>query len=66
MYTGKISMAEGDKILNQLASYGYQYYDQAEKYGERAPTDNLRQRLHNVSKFFTNSGDFTYRSNTAQ
>ena len=37
MYTGKISMAEGDKILNQLASYGYQYYDQAEKYGKRNP-----------------------------
>ena len=36
------------------------------KFGERAPTDNLRQRLHNVSKCFTNSGDFTYRSNTAQ
>ena len=36
------------------------------KFGERAPTDNLRQRLHNVSKVFTNSGDFTYRSNTAQ
>ena len=40
MYTGKISMAEGDKILNQLASYGYQYYDQAEKYGKRNPFTN--------------------------
>lgn len=37
MYTGKISQAEGNKILDQLAARGYQYYDQAEQYGKRNP-----------------------------
>ncbi len=37
MYTNKISMAEGNQILDNLASRGYQYYDQAEKYGKRNP-----------------------------
>lgn len=35
MYTGKISMEEGNRILDRLASTGYRYYDQAEKYGKR-------------------------------
>jgi len=37
MYTGAISMEEGNKMLDRLASRGYQYYDQAEKYGKRDP-----------------------------
>ncbi len=37
MYTNKISQAEGNRLLDELASKGYQYYDQAEKYGKRNP-----------------------------
>jgi TonB-linked SusC/RagA family outer membrane protein len=37
MYTGKISMSEGNETLDRLAALGYQYYDQAEKYGKRNP-----------------------------
>lgn len=37
MYTGKISMEEGNKILDNLGKAGYRYYDQAEKYGKRNP-----------------------------
>lgn len=37
MYTNNISMAEGNKMLDNLASMGYRYYDQAEKYAKRDP-----------------------------
>lgn len=35
MYTGKITQSEAETKLNQLASNGYRYYDQAEKYSKR-------------------------------
>lgn len=35
-YTGKISESEANNALNALAAKGYQYYDQAKKYGKRA------------------------------
>ena len=37
MYSGVIGMDEGNKRLDALAKYGYQYYKQAEKYGKRNP-----------------------------
>lgn len=44
MYTQQISMADGDKILNELASRGYRYYDQV---AERTKRDPL-YRQYNV------------------
>lgn len=35
MHTGKISITEGDAILDKLAKANYRYFDQAEKYGKR-------------------------------
>jgi len=35
MYTGKITMSEGNGILDALASKGYRYYEQAAEYGKR-------------------------------
>lgn len=37
MYTNKISVAEGNKMLDNLAGMGYNYYEQAEKYTKRNP-----------------------------
>lgn len=37
MYTQKIGMDEGNRLLDELAGKGYQYYNQAEKYGKRNP-----------------------------
>lgn len=37
MYTNKISVAEGNKILDNLAGMGYNYYDQAKEYAKRNP-----------------------------
>lgn len=37
MYTNKIGMDEGNRMLDQLASTGYQYYDQVKKYAKRNP-----------------------------
>ena len=37
MYTGAISMDEGNARLNSLASLGYNYYDQVKEYGKRNP-----------------------------
>ncbi len=37
MYTHKIGMDEGNALLNQLASTGYRYYDQIDKYMKRNP-----------------------------
>lgn len=37
MYTGAISMADGDAKLNALAAMGYNYYNQVADYGKRNP-----------------------------
>lgn len=37
MYTQKISMAEGESLLNALATQGYRYYDQAIARAKRNP-----------------------------
>lgn len=37
LYTGKISQADADGILNNLASRGYRYYDQAKKHTKQNP-----------------------------
>ena len=37
MYSNKISMAEGNRMLDNLAAMGFQYYDQVEKYTKRNP-----------------------------
>lgn len=37
MYTNKISQAEGNAMLNNLAAMGYNYYNQAEQYAKRNP-----------------------------
>lgn len=37
MYTNKISMEEGNRMLNNLAGMGYNYYDQVKKYAKRNP-----------------------------
>ena len=45
MYAGVISREEGERILSDLASRGYRYYDQMEQYGKRNPVysqQNLR------------------------
>lgn len=38
MYTEKISMSEGNSRLDDLASRGYNYFDQVNKYAKRNPT----------------------------
>ena len=37
MYTNRTSQEEGNKILDNLASKGYQYYDQVKRYTKRNP-----------------------------
>lgn len=37
MYTNKIGMDEGNRMLDNLAGLGYQYYDQINKYAKRNP-----------------------------
>lgn len=37
MYTGAMTMAQGNERLNSLASLGYRYYDQVKDYGKRNP-----------------------------
>lgn len=37
MYTQKIGMEEGEKLLNELAAKGYRYYDQAVERAKRNP-----------------------------
>lgn len=37
MYTGAMSMEDGNARLNALSQLGYQYYDQAQEYGKRNP-----------------------------
>ena len=37
MYSGAISMSEGNARLDALSALGYRYYDQAKEYGKRNP-----------------------------
>lgn len=61
MYTGAISMDEGNARLNKLATLGYQYYDQVKKYGKRNPFHqqyNLRVAQSSERNSFNASATF--------
>lgn len=61
MYTGEMSMDEGNARLNSLATLGYQYYDQAQKYGKRNPFHqqyNLRVAQSSDRNSFNASATF--------
>jgi len=61
MYTGAISMDEGNARLNSLALLGYRYYDQAKEYGKRNPFHqqyNLRVAQTSDRNSFNASGTF--------
>lgn len=61
MYTGKLSMDEGNARLNSLAKLGYHYYDQAKEYGKRNPFHqqyNLRVAQSSDRNSFNASATF--------
>lgn len=60
-YTGEISQADADAILNNLASRGYSYYDQVKKYTKQNPfyqQYNLRVAKTTDRNAFTASGTY--------
>ena len=61
MYTGAMSMDEGNARLNSLATLGYRYYDQTKEYGKRNPFHqqyNLRVAQSSERNSFNASATF--------
>ncbi|MDE7474431.1 MAG: SusC/RagA family TonB-linked outer membrane protein [Duncaniella sp.] len=61
MYTGAMSMDEGNARLNALATLGYNYYDQVKEYGKRNPFHqqyNLRVAQSSDRNSFNASATF--------
>lgn len=64
MYTQKISMAEGEALLNALASRGYRYYDQAIEHAKHTPIyRQYNMRLANRTERNSLALSATYWSN---
>lgn len=67
LYTGKMSQAEADKMLNNLASRGYGYYDQVKEHAKRNPFQqqyNIRVGKANDRNIFNASA--TYWKNRSE
>lgn len=61
LYSGKISQAEANAILDKLASRGYGYYDQVKKYTKRNPFQqqyNIRVGKTTDRNTFTASANY--------
>ncbi|WP_303641043.1 SusC/RagA family TonB-linked outer membrane protein, partial [uncultured Duncaniella sp.] len=66
MYSGAISMSEGNARLDALSALGYRYYDQAKEYGKRNPFHqqyNLRVAQSSERNSFSASATFWKHNN---